>query len=260
MDPTRRRLLTLIAGSLGLGWLAAACRDALTTATSTPTPTTPGSASVATTPTTTTTAIEADPAVPVAASTPQPETLWVIGREGWSSRSQGEFRTHEIERITIHHTAAELTDNRLAPKLLRQHEDWHMSHGWPGLAYHFVVDRNGNVYEGRPVDAVGDTFTDYDPTGHFLPAYEGHFDLQQPSSEQLAAMATLVAWAMQRFGIPESRIAGHRDWAATGCPGDNMYWRLPGLARTSSDHEPIELDFLRGGTARARVEAIFGGM
>ncbi len=131
-----------------------------------------------------------------------------------------------------------------------------MSHGWPDLAYHFMIDRNGNVYEGRPTDAIGDTFTGYDPTGHLLACFEGNFDRQNPSKAQLAGMSRLVAWAMQTFSVPAAMIGGHRDWASTTCPGKNMYWRLGGLVRAAVDYGPIELIYLRGDQALDRVAQI----
>lgn len=134
-----------------------------------------------------------------------------------------------------------------------------MSHGWPDLAYHFMVDRNGNVYEGRPVEAIGDTFTEYDPTGHFLACFEGHFDRQTPSGAQLAAMTRLVAWAMRAYSVPGELIGAHRDWAGTTCPGENMYWRLAGLTRAASDHGAVVLSYLRGDDARHRVALIANG-
>ncbi len=259
MDLSRRRMLALLAGSIGLGWLVAACREGASTATPLRATLPSTIAPAAGTSTTTSPKVPDSPPDP-SPELPAPELLTVIGREGWSSRPQGDFRAHRIERITIHHTAAELTDNAMAPALIRQHENWHMSQGWPGLAYHFVVDRNGNVYEGRPIEAVGNTFTGYDPTGHFLACFEGHFDRQTPRAEQLASMTGLVAWAMQRFGVSASRITGHRDWAATSCPGHEMYWRLAGLARAASDHGRVALEYLRDDDARARVQAISSGI
>ncbi len=253
MDLSRRRLLVLLAGSVGLGSVLTACRAAVESAAFTSTSMPSNSPATSTTTTSTRPAASPSPTLPTL------ETLEIIGREGWSSRPQGEFRHHRIERITIHHTAAEIVDNRRAPALIRQHEDWHMSHGWPDLAYHFMVDRKGNVYEGRPVEAIGDTFTEYDPTGHFLACFEGHFDRQDPSGAQLAAMTRLVAWAMRTYSVSGELIGGHRDWAGTTCPGDNMYWRLDGLARAASDHGAVALSYLRGDDARERVDLIANG-
>jgi hypothetical protein len=38
------------------------------------------------------------------------------------------------------------------------------------------VDRNGNIYELRDPEVVGDTATSYDPAGHLLVRCEGNFD------------------------------------------------------------------------------------
>ena len=134
-----------------------------------------------------------------------------------------------------------------------------MSHGWPDLAYHFMVDRNGNIYEGRPIEAIGDTFTEYDPTGHLLACFEGHFDRQEPTKAQLSGMARLIAWAMQTYAVPASKVSGHRDWASTTCPGDNMYWRLGGLVRAAGDSATVKLVYLRNDAAVERVTQIAAG-
>lgn len=127
--------------------------------------------------------------------------------------------------MTVHHTEALLSNNRKAPARLRQHQAWHIDgRGWPDLAYHFVVDANGHVYEGRPVTAVGDTGTNYDPTGHFLVCAEGNFNQQDIPPAQVAALVDVLAWGAVHFGVDVSTIRGHRDWApSTTCPGDLFY-------------------------------------
>ena len=47
----------------------------------------------------------------------------------------------------------------------------------------------------------------------------GNYALQQPTAAQLAAIADLMAWAVQRFDVPLDRIGGHYDYAETSCPG-----------------------------------------
>jgi hypothetical protein len=133
---------------------------------------------------------------------------------------------HTIERLTVHHTAVMLDTNANAPARARQHQQYHQELGWPDLAYHFLVDANGNVYEGRPVEAVGDTATEYDPTGHFLVCCEGHFNQQEIPESQLLALVDVLAWAAEEFQVSADTISGHRDWAATTCPGDDLYDHL----------------------------------
>jgi hypothetical protein len=134
------------------------------------------------------------------------------------------FEPHEIRQITIHH-AGDL-DGVIGPAQYRSWQSWHHYLGWPDLAYHFIVGHDGKVYEGRPYTAVGDTATEYDPTGHFLIVVEGDFNEDTPTTEQLEMTAQLVAWASLQFGVSVETVTGHRDHAATTCPGDNLYTHI----------------------------------
>ncbi len=156
---------------------------------------------------------------------PRPVVLDVVPREEWGAAPpRGQFTTHEIDQVTIHH-AGDLAGT-LGPAQFRAWQRWHHYLGWPDLAYHFIVGRDGRVYEGRPYDAAGDTATEYDPTGHFLIVVEGNFDEATPTAEQLELTAQLIAWASLQFGVSLETLSGHRDHAATTCPGDNLYTYL----------------------------------
>lgn len=184
--------------------------------------------------TTTTTPTVASTAVrPTVAVTPEPPevVIPVICRASWGALPvTGLFTRHEIERITIHHTAVVLQTNADAPGRVRQHQAYHQSLGWPDLAYHFIIDSRGNVYRGRPMIAVGDTATSYDPTGHLLICCEGNFDEQEIPEAQYRGLVDMVAWGAGRFDIGAGEIAGHRDFAATSCPGDDLYPLIAGGA------------------------------
>lgn len=165
---------------------------------------------------------------------PQPEpspsaataatALTVLCRDAWGAAPPGEgFVAHTIRRLTLHHSAVVLGDNRKAPGRLRQHQRHHQSQGWPDIAYHLGVDRNGHLYDLRPAAFRGDTFTAYDPTGHFLVLAEGNFDQERPSDAQLEGVAAAFAWAAGEFGAGADTLTGHRDHAGTSCPGDHLY-------------------------------------
>ena len=153
---------------------------------------------------------------------PRPINLDVVGRSMWGAAPpRGEFTFHEIEEITIHHAGG--LDGATGPAQFRSWQSWHQYLGWPDLAYHFIVGRDGKVYEGRPYTAVGDTATAYDPTGHFLIVVEGNFNEDTPTAEQIEKTVQLAAWASLQFGVPIETVTGHRDHAATICPGDSLY-------------------------------------
>jgi hypothetical protein len=171
---------------------------------------------------------------------------------------------HVIERLTIHHTGVVLEDNREAPARLRAHQVFHQTdRGWPDLAYHFAIDRVGNIYEGRSPQFRGDTATSYDPTGHFLVVLEGNFDVEPTAEAQLRSLSQLLAWASDRYSVGLNTIQSHRDYAPgeTSCPGDNLYpfvesGELARAVRSILKEELIELEYLRGDAAIDRVAEI----
>lgn len=81
----------------------------------------------------------------------------------------------------------------------------------------------GTSYEGRPVSAVGDTATDYNPVGHILITVLGNYNVQEVTPPELEAIVTLATWLSASYGIPPQNIAGHHDYALTSCPGDHLY-------------------------------------
>lgn len=264
----RRRFLALLSAAAA-GVVATAC-GARSNETSgvipppaTPAPTTPRT----TRPTTTSsTSSKAATATTTTTTSPPPTaTIQVICKEAWGAQPVfGDFREHQIDQITVHHTAVLLEDNRDAPARARQHQAYHQSLGWPDLAYHYLIDGRGNVYEGRPVTAVGDTATDYDPTGHLLICCEGHFDEQPVSAAQYATLVRMLAWGAAEYGVDPTAIDGHRDLASTTCPGDALYAPIADRTLFADVAEllrdaPMQLEVVCGAEASARIAAIEAG-
>jgi N-acetylmuramoyl-L-alanine amidase len=190
----------------------------------------------------------------------------LICRDAWGARpARAGGKRHTITRMTLHHEAVVLGENRNAPGRLRQDQRYHQDQkGWIDIAYHVAVDRNGNLYELRSTELAGDTATDYDTTGHFLVLCEGDFDQEPVSEAQLHGTAVAFAWAAQNFRIKTDTLAGHRDFAQTSCPGANLYAHL-----SSGDLKHridaliagggVDLGRFCGPDAAARVAAIEAG-
>lgn len=190
--------------------------------------------------------------------------ITLFEKAAWGARPEGSgLVEHQIGAIMVHHTAVVLGSNANAPARFRQHQRFHQEQGWADIAYHVMIDREGNLYEGRPMWAKGDTFTEYDPTGYFLPCVEGDYDSETPTAAQLEALARLCAWAANRWGIDPAAIVGHRDEASTTCPGGNLYSHVAGgdlAARVGAVQGQVtELAYLRGEEAAAAVAAIEAG-
>lgn len=229
---SRRQLLAL-AGSAGVASMVGGC--------STPTPT-------------------------ISASLTATTSTLLLCRDAWGARpARSGGKRHTITRMTLHHEAVALGENRNAPSHLRQDQRYHQDqHGWIDIAYHVGVDRNGNIYELRSTEIAGDTATDYDTTGHFLVLCEGDFDQEAVPEAQLQGAARAFAWAAQNFHVSSDTLAGHRDLAQTSCPGRNLYAHLSSgdLKRRIDDllgAGGVDLQRFCGPDAAAKVASIEAG-
>ena len=262
----RRRFLALLSAAAA-GVVATACGvRSNETSGVTPPPATPAPTTPRTTRPTTTSSKAATATTTTTTSPPPTATIQVICKEAWGAQPVfGDFREHQIDQITVHHTAVLLEDNRQAPALARRHQAYHQDLGWPDIAYHFLVDAGGNVYEGRPVVAAGDTATDYDPTGHLLICCEGNFDQQQVPAAQYVALIEMLAWGAVEFDINPATIRGHRDLAGTSCPGDALHASIAdGTLHTDVarvvNGGTVQLELICGGEADTRIAAIEAGI
>lgn len=132
---------------------------------------------------------------------------------------------HRITRVTLHHTgdAQPLRPEDSVVKKLRALQSWGASdRNWWDVPYHFLLDLNGGIYEGRDYHYMGETNTAYDPGGHFLISVIGNYNVQEPTPAQLESIANLMAWAIKEFDLPLDRIGGHYNYADTDCPGKNL--------------------------------------
>jgi hypothetical protein len=171
-------------------------------------------------------------------------------------------RPHAPSRMTLHHTAVPLDRVADAPGRLRGHQRFHQQQGWSDIAYHYAVDLAGNAYELRDPSLAGDTFTDYDPAGHWLVVCEGDYDRQQPTDAMLETVAALFADAATTHGIEVATLGGHRDHAATSCPGDALHARLGPLRTRVTElvaDGPGGIALLCGGPGDERIAAIEAG-
>jgi hypothetical protein len=190
----------------------------------------------------------------------------MLCRQAWGARpAKSGGRPHVITRMTIHHSAVALPDNRGIVARLQQHQRFHQDDkGWVDIAYHAAVDRNGNIFALRDTAIAGDTATDYDTTGHFLVLCEGDFDSEAVTEAQLSGAALVCAWATRQFGIGVNTLASHKEVTpVTECPGRNLEahmvsgdlkGRITELIASGFDLQPV-----CGAAADARVAGIVAG-
>jgi hypothetical protein len=162
-------------------------------------------------------ALGLEPLVP----SPRPRSaIAVVTREAWGAAAPevSEMVPHVVDKLTVHHTGN--VGGLTGAARIREMQEWHMmGQGWPDLAYHVVIGRDGTVYEGRDPAYRGDTGTSYDTTGHYLVVLEGNFEVERPTSAQWDSLVTVLAWAADHYEVSPDTISGHSDHAATLCPG-----------------------------------------
>lgn len=97
--------------------------------------------------------------------------------------------------------------------------DYHIDKGWSGIGYHYFVDKEGNIFKGRPENAVGA----HCPPKNFSSisiAVEGTYMTETMPDKQKKAVVKLSKDILKRCDI--NTIGGHGDFYKTDCPGTNF--------------------------------------
>ena len=177
--------------------------------------------------------------VPTHAQT-KPGRPSIVSRKDWKAKPPvGKGKEHNIVFITIHHTATtQKPDVTLEKKMQNlqafSQRDDKLASGkfkpaWFDVPYHYYIAVDGRIAEGRELKYVGDTNTEYDPTGHALVVVEGSFNTEEPTKAQIDSLKKMTAWLANKYKVPSAAIKGHDDYAKTGCPGQKLKELLPNL-------------------------------
>ena len=171
----------------------------------------------------------------------------IYTRAAWgadeSLREPGPPDYGEVNGAFVHHTVNANTYSAAdVPAIIRGIYAYHVnSRGWRDIGYNFLVDRFGRIWEGRfgGVDqaVIGAHTQGYNDDAFAMSAI-GTYTSQEPEAALLIAYQQLFAWKFSIHGVDPRysvnydgetwpAIAGHRDAAATECPGQRLYDALP---------------------------------
>ncbi len=120
-------------------------------------------------------------------------------------------RRSSTEYIALHHAEA-------VTCTAKQIHEWHKSNGWSGIGYHFFVRKNGEIYRGRPLWALGAHVQGMNNCSIGICA-EGDYhnrDKVMPEAQK-QAIKELVTYLKGIY--PEAKIVGHREIGDSNCPG-----------------------------------------
>lgn len=181
----------------------------------------------------------------------------VITRAQWGAgASSNPTYTEPVTSATIHHTAGSNNYSEAeAPGVVRGIWSYHAKTlGWGDVGYNALVDKYGNIYEGR---AGGlDRAVEGAHVGGFNQntwgvSVLGNYQTAQPSDKAINALGEIIGWKAAvagfdptgsdyhraEFSFKGSRYAkgqgatlpninAHRDFHYNECPGDNLYARM----------------------------------
>lgn len=95
----------------------------------------------------------------------------------------------------------------------------HLDKGWAGIGYNFYVRKNGQVFQGRPIDKVGSHCPNYNSISVGI-CFEGNFDVEKMNDIQFKSGVELLKYIKSIY--KQTQTKGHRELYATACPGKNF--------------------------------------
>ena len=156
-----------------------------------------------------------------------PNVIAIVPRSEWKANDARPYKQHVPVRITVHHEGGRVLEASAdGAQRLKNIQVWSMGpdRNWTDVPYHFLIAADGTIYEGRDVLTVGETNTEYDPTGHLLICFLGNYGQQELNQQLLDVLTRLIAYFCKKYNISPETIATHRDYSAqTTCPGKNIY-------------------------------------
>lgn len=152
----------------------------------------------------------------------------ITHRREWGARNprnRSRRRESVIDFAFLHHTpnhndyAESQSDDHV-----RDIQNYHMDNNeWDDIGYHFLVDKYGNIYEGREVNVIGAHAGGHNTRSIGI-AYLGDGD--HITEEAKRGIAELYNYLEERLGKHLHRKS-HRDVRSTYCPGDTAdhWWK-----------------------------------
>jgi hypothetical protein len=189
----------------------------------------------------------------------------LISRPAWGAneaiRRAAPSYARSVQFAVVHHTAGSNSYTAAqSAAIVRGIELYHVQgNGWNDIGYNFLVDKYGQVFEGRyggvDKNVIGAHAEGFN-TGSVGVALIGSYQTTAPTAAEKTALVNLLAWRLDvahvdplstltyesggnaRFpvGTPVflRAVSGHRDTGFTTCPGAVLYAQLGALANQAA--------------------------
>ena len=204
--------------------------------------------------------------VPAKALTINPRESWAAGLP-----PKGPLESEDVRFLIVHHSASYNGHTASqVPDILRGWFNFHTgSRGWNDIAYNFIIDSEGGVWEGRQGSLAGPVAGD--ATGGNqgftqLVCVIGDTNAEPATSAAHTSLVSVLAWLADRYDVSTApgaevtfvsegsnkwpvgssvttpTICGHRDMSNTSCPGNSLYGYVNGGLRA-------DVEAARGGSS-----------
>ena len=172
------------------------------------------------------------------------------------------------QKLTVHHTATANGDADPAATVRAIYRYQAVDRGFGDIGYQYLIDEQGRVYEGRY--SGNDAYPAHDATGTNVvtAAHIGGYNSGNTGIALLGTLTSVDAKPAARGALEQllrelvsrhnidphgaslyvnpvnsttknvANISGHRDWAATECPGGALYAQLPALRNAVAGSPP----------------------
>lgn len=151
----------------------------------------------------------------------------VIKKLPWK-RSNGTMNKSKMDTVVIHHSASIRPNAYNSLDLYKKFAELHINRGFNHIAYHYIIDNIGDVYQCLPEDEVGYHCGNLTINKKSIAImFDGNMEIQQLTDKQIKSYKELMVWlTTKRPDLPKilrGSVKGHRDIKATACPGKNLY-------------------------------------
>lgn len=207
----------------------------------------------------------------------------IIPRAEWGARHDNGAGPAPLPArgVRLHHSASTAPD--VSPPFdddfaaVRQLERIGEQRFGRGISYTFVVTPAGLVFEGHGVDRLG-AHTKGRNTIERAICLAGNYETMRPTDRQVDACGWLLAHGfLSGWWVAAPLVGGHRDVAATACPGRLAYAAIPSINQRAREYvdgtvaaadelplpeeeemDPILAGLLRQQTAEQLVDRWYG--
>lgn len=102
-------------------------------------------------------------------------------------------------------------------------QNWHVNGlHWENIGYHFFIEKDGKLREGRPVNYHGAHCRGYNTKSIGI-CVAGNFDATLPTKEQEVTLINLLKRLSNEYNIPADKMVNHRKFNKyKTCPGNKL--------------------------------------